>query len=285
MLLALEAVDAVVVFDTERATEVIERVRPHLYAKGGDYTVDSLHPEERGALETAGTEVHILSLVPGRSTSATLRKLADSESGADRVRPRLAVLGSGAGSNFLAILEAINASRIKAEVAMVISDREDAAILAHARERGIKAIYVDPGSHPARLAPAAQKEIRDRLVAAQIDLVVLAGFLRIVKEPLLGSFENRILNVHPSLLPRHKGLVAWRQALEAGDKVAGCTVHLVNRDLDGGRILAQAEVPVLEDDRPESLHARIQFEEHRLFPETIADYWAKLASADREEGA
>lgn len=268
ILLALECVDRVVVFGDDRATALIEEIRPHVYAKGGDYTAESLNPEERAALEAAGTEIQILSLVQGKSTSATLAKLGRGEGR----RPRIAVLGSGKGSNLAAILAAEASGALGAEVALVISDVRDSGVLRLAGERGI---FVDPGDHPKRLAAAAQKEIRDRLMAANVDLVVLAGFMRLLKAEVLEAFAGRIVNVHPSLLPKFKGVEAWRQALEAGESEAGCTVHFVTADVDAGEIIAQQSVPILPGDTPDSLHARIQEAELALFPATITRLLAK----------
>ncbi len=277
ILCALACVDRVVVFDEKRATRVIDAIRPHRYAKGGDYTPESLNPEERAALEHAGAEICILSLVPGKSTSATLKRMqADGgeAGGADGRRPRLAVLGSGKGSNFEAVADAIDAGTLDAEIAVVISDVADAGILELARARGLPAIHIEPGAGKGgHLGDAALKEIVDRLEAASVDLVILAGFMRIVRAPLLTAYAGRILNIHPSLLPKYPGLGAWRQALESGDSETGCTVHLVDAGIDTGRTLDQARVPILPDDTAESLHARIQEAEHRLYPEVIGDYW------------
>ena len=263
ILLALESVDRVVVFDDERATKLIREIRPQIYAKGGDYTVDSLNAEEREALESAGAEIRILSLVAGKSTSGTLAKL---NNGRDR-KPRIAVLGSGKGSNLRAILDAEADGSLGAEVALVISDVEGSGVLQLAGNRGV---FVDPGDNPKRLAASAQKEIRDRLLAAEIDLVVLAGFMRLLKAEVLGAFDGRIVNIHPSLLPKYKGVAAWKQALEAGEEEAGCSVHYVCAEVDAGEVIAQQSVPILEGDTPESLHERIQQVERVLFPATIA---------------
>ncbi len=272
ILEALECVDGCVVFEEERATALIEKIRPHIYAKGGDYTVDSLNPEEREALETVGADIWILDFVPGKSTSATLATVrGESKSGL-----RLGVLGSGQGSNLVAILDAIAVQSLDAEVAIAISDQEDSPFLEHARSRGVEAAFVDPGNHQTKLGDPAQKEICDRLKAAEVDLVVLAGFMRLLKQPTLGEFEGRILNVHPSLLPKHKGLEAWKQALESGDEETGCTVHFVTAEMDGGEIIAQESVPIRDGDTPASLHARIQEVEHRLYPKVIGDIGSRL---------
>lgn len=265
VLLGLEAVDRVVVFGEKRATEVIDAIRPHIYAKGGDYTPDNLIDEEKALLDRLGIEIRILSLVPGKSTSATLARL----SGNDGTK-RVAILGSGKGSNARAILEAAQVGSLGGEVALILSDSADAGILDIAEEYDVPAIAVDPGTdRPGRLTDAALKEIVDRLRAARVDLVVLAGFMRIVREPLLTAFPGRILNIHPSLLPKYPGLHACRRAIAAGDTESGCTIHLVDSGVDTGEILRQERVPIIPNDTPELLQARIQEAEHRAYPEAI----------------
>ncbi len=283
ILCALEAVDRVVVFETVRVTGVIEALRPQVYTKGGDYTVESLNAEERAALQKVGAEIQILSLLPGRSTSGTLRHMAAAESqGRGEVKPRLGILGSGKGSNFEAILDKMDTGELDAEVAVVISDVEDAGILALARDRGIPALWIDPGSEKVgRLSDAAIKEITDRLRSAGVDLVALAGFMRIARGELLDEFSGRMLNIHPSLLPKFKGLAAWKQAFEAGEAETGCTVHLVTAGVDCGQVLGQARVPILGSDSAEDVHARIQEQEHELYPEVIARQLGKLAPEGR----
>ena len=187
---------------------------------------------------------------------------------------RLGVLGSGRGSNFRAIMEQITSGRLQAEVRIVISDVEDAGILSLARDFQIPALYLHPGRFRTKLEPEVEQDLVTLLREADVEVVVLAGFMRMVKEPLLTGFPNRIINIHPSLLPKYPGLAAWKQALEAGEKVAGCTVHLVDRGMDTGKILAQSSVPILPDDTPERLHARIQEAEHVLLPKVIAEFGA-----------
>lgn len=271
VLAALRAVDAVVVFGDKRATALIETIQPHIYAKGGDYTVDSLNPEERAALDAAGASIRILPLVPGRSTTKTIQRMT-SETTGDRLR--IGVLGSGDGSNFRAILSAITAGRLNADVAVAISDQGSSRFLQTAREAGIPAIHVDGGPNPRRFDEAAQKEVADHLERARVDVVVLVGFMRILKEPTLSLYADRIVNVHPSLLPNHKGANAPQLAIEAGDTETGCTVHLVTAEIDAGKILAQATVPVLPGDTPEVLHLRIKEQEHQLLPQVLAE-WKK----------
>lgn len=269
VLAALRAVDAVVVFEDERATRLIQAIRPHIYAKGGDYTVDSLNPEERAALDEVKAAIHILPLVPGRSTTATLKRAAQPEK---RTRLRLAVLGSGAGTNFQAILKAVQSGALDAEIVLAISDQSDSAFLELARAAGVQTRHLDPGPNPRRLSDAAQKELLEHLQRAEVDVVVLAGFMKILRGPVLEVFAQRIINVHPSLLPLHKGADAPQQALDAGDAESGCTVHLVTADVDAGRILAQARVPVLAGDTAETLHERIKEAEHQLLPRVLAEW-------------
>jgi phosphoribosylglycinamide formyltransferase-1 len=189
---------------------------------------------------------------------------------------RLGVLGSGKGSNFRAIANAIAAGTLNAEIALVISDVQNAGILAFAHERGYPAQFIAPGTFRTKLDPEVESWVVDQLRAASVDLVVLAGYMRMVKRPLLDAFPERIINIHPSLLPQFPGLEAWRQALDCGVLETGCTVHYVDGGMDTGRIIAQRRVPVLPGDTPETLHARIQEQEHLLYPEVIRDLAAKL---------
>jgi phosphoribosylglycinamide formyltransferase 1 len=184
---------------------------------------------------------------------------------------RLGVLGSGKGSNFAAIAKAVREGSLDAELAVVISDVKDSGILSQAREMGVPAHYVAPGKFRTKLEPEIEREIVKILREAQVDLVVLAGFMRVVKQEMLNAFGGRMINIHPSLLPKFPGLEAWTQALQAGEQSAGCTVHLVDEGVDSGEILAQRAVPILPHDTSESLHARIQAAEHALLPSVIAD--------------
>ena len=182
---------------------------------------------------------------------------------------RLGVLGSGKGSNFVAIAEAIAAGQLPAEVALVISDVEDAGILSHAIERGLPARYLPPGKFRTKLDEEAEEAYLAALRDAQVDLVVLAGFMRILKGEFLRAFEGRVVNIHPSLLPSFPGLAAWKQALDYGVKFTGCTVHYVDQGVDTGPIIGQRAVPVLDGDTAESLHARIQVAERELYPAAV----------------
>jgi phosphoribosylglycinamide formyltransferase-1 len=186
----------------------------------------------------------------------------------------LGILGSGTGSNCRAILEQIRAGNLDAEARLVVADVFDAGILDIAREFGVPNLYLPPGKFRTRLEPNAEMELVRLLRDAGVELVVLAGFMRVLKEPMLAAFPRRIINIHPSLLPKFPGIESWKQALAAGEKITGCSVHYVDAGIDSGEIIAQRHVPVLPGDTAESLHARIQIAEHALYPEVIAQFCA-----------
>ena len=183
---------------------------------------------------------------------------------------RLGILGSGKGSNFASIADTCAAGGIQAEVTVVLSDVESAGILKLARERNIPAQFIPPGKFRTKLDEVSERAFVGALQAAKVDLIVLAGFMRVLKGEFLRAFEGRIVNVHPSLLPSFPGLEAWKQALDHGMKTTGCTVHFVDAGVDSGAIIGQQAVPVLDDDTPESLHARIHAAEHELYPKCVA---------------
>jgi phosphoribosylglycinamide formyltransferase-1 len=183
---------------------------------------------------------------------------------------QLGVLGSGKGSNFVAIADAVAAGKIPAKVALVLSDAESAGILARARDRKIPAQFIPPGKFRTKLDEEAERAFVSALQGAKVDLVVLAGFMRVLKGEFLRAFEGRIVNIHPSLLPSFPGLEAWKQALDHGVKVTGCTVHFVDAGVDSGPIIGQQTVLVLDNDTPESLHQRIHAAEHELYPKCVA---------------
>ena len=183
---------------------------------------------------------------------------------------RLGVLGSGRGSNLVALADAIQAGSLPAEIVVVLSDVECAGILDRARERGLLSRYIAPGKFRTKLDETAEAAYLLALREADVDLVVLAGFMRILKGEFLRVFDGRVVNIHPSLLPAFPGLEAWKQALDFGAKIAGCTVHLVDQGIDTGPILAQVAVPVLDGDTAATLHERIQVAERRLYPQIIA---------------
>lgn len=168
-----------------------------------------------------------------------------------------------------AILDAISDGSLDARIGLVLSDNPDAFILRRARNHGIETGMIDCRGFKTKFPDEAQAETAKRLKDAGVEMVCLAGFLRLVKRPLLDAFPNRILNIHPSLLPAYPGLESWKQALDAGEKEAGCTVHFVDDGMDTGPIILQESMPVLADDTAETLHARIQVVEHRLYPAAI----------------
>ncbi|KAB2649843.1 MAG: phosphoribosylglycinamide formyltransferase [Verrucomicrobia bacterium] len=183
---------------------------------------------------------------------------------------RIGVLGSGKGSNFVAIADAIAAGKTPAEVVLVVSDVEGAGILDHARQRNLPARFIAPGKFRTKLDEDAESAYVTALEDAKVDLIVLAGFMRVLKGDFLRAFEGRIVNVHPSLLPSFPGLEAWKQALDHGVKATGCTVHFVDAGVDSGAIIGQQTVPVLDDDTAATLHARIHAAEHDLYPKCVA---------------
>jgi phosphoribosylglycinamide formyltransferase-1 len=190
----------------------------------------------------------------------------------------IGILGSGKGSNCRAILESIRSGDLAAEARVVISDVVDARILEIAREFSVANAYLPPGQFRTRLEPRAEEELVRMLRDAGVHLVVLAGFMRVLHAPMLTAFPQRIINIHPSLLPKYPGLEAWKQALGAGETVTGCTVHYIDEKVDHGQIIARREVAILPRDTAESLHARIQIAEHELYPVAIAGFCEKYAA-------
>ena len=182
---------------------------------------------------------------------------------------KLGVLGSGAGSNMQSIVDEIESGGLDAEIKIVISDVADAKILDRAAKHSITALHLDCSPWKTKLEGRAEDECIEILKSHDVDTVVLAGFMRIVKPKLLAAFPNRVINIHPALLPAFPGVHSWKQALDYGCKVAGVTVHFVDAGTDSGPIIVQKAVPVLEDDTPESLHARIQVQEHIAYPEAL----------------
>ena len=169
-----------------------------------------------------------------------------------------------------AILDAIQDGKLEAEIVMVLSDIPDAYILKRAAQAGLPTGLIDCRGLHSKFPEDAQRETADILKQAGVELICLAGFMRLLRPPLLDAFPGRIINIHPSLLPDFPGLNAWAQAVEAGARQSGCTVHYVDTGMDTGPIIAQARVPVHPDDTPGSLHARIQGEEHKIYPPAIA---------------
>jgi len=193
-------------------------------------------------------------------------------------RLALGILGSGKGSNCRAILEQIRSGNLSADCRIVVSDVADAGILEIAREFGVRGIFLPPGKFRTRLEPEVEEELVRLLRSAGVELVVLAGFMRVLKPVMLDAFPRRIINLHPSLLPKFPGREAWMQALAARETVTGCTVHYVDAGVDSGEIIAQRALPILPNDTPATLHERIQLAERELFPAVIGELAAKITA-------
>lgn len=183
---------------------------------------------------------------------------------------KLGILASGRGSNFQSIIDAIENGTLKAQAVVLIVDKENAFARERARKHGIEEIWLNPKESSSK--DAYFERIRDELMARGVELVILAGFMRIVRRPLINAFPNRIMNIHPALLPSFPGLHAQQQAVDYGVRISGCTVHFVDEGMDTGPIIMQAAVPVACDDTEETLAARILVEEHRIYPEAIRLY-------------
>src|SRR5438552_3514902 len=189
---------------------------------------------------------------------------------------KIGILGSGKGSNCRAILQSIRDGRLKAKPAVVISDVLDAPILEIAREFGVANAYLPPGHFRTRLEPKVEAQLVKMLQDAEVELVVLAGFMRVLKEQMLAAFPRRIVNIHPSLLPKFPGLEAWKQALAANEKWTGVTVHYENKKSDTGDTIARSRSPVMRNTPPQPPHASIQEVEHVLYPEAWGRFSRKL---------
>ncbi|HOA82985.1 MAG TPA: phosphoribosylglycinamide formyltransferase [Thermodesulfovibrio thiophilus] len=183
---------------------------------------------------------------------------------------KIGVLASGRGSNFQAIIDEIETGRLPASIEILIVDNTGAYAIERAKKHGIAYLYINPKNFPTK--EAFYEKIRDELLLREVELVILAGFMRIVKKPLLDAFPNRIMNIHPALLPSFPGLHGQKQAVDYGVRISGCTVHFVDESVDSGPVIIQAAVPVHPDDTEETLSERILKLEHRIFPEAIRLY-------------
>ncbi|NJK62321.1 MAG: phosphoribosylglycinamide formyltransferase [Synechococcaceae cyanobacterium SM2_3_1] len=190
--------------------------------------------------------------------------------------PNLAVLASGSGSNFAAIAQAIQAGHLHAQIQVLISNHPEAGVRRRAQHLQIPEVVINHRDFPTR--EDFDQKILETLQQLQVEWVILAGWMRRLTAVLVDAYPARILNIHPSLLPSFPGMHAVEQALDFGVKITGCTVHIVTLEVDAGPILKQAAVPVLEGDTPESLAARIQAEEHRIYPEAIAQCLVQAAN-------
>lgn len=184
---------------------------------------------------------------------------------------RVAVLASGRGSNLQAIIDAIEAGQVKAQIVAVISNKKDAVALERARKHGIKDLFVDPKPFAGRpdSREAYDRALLEILQQHDVELVLLAGYMKIVTAVLVNTYANRMMNIHPSLLPSFPGLDVQKKAIAWGCKLAGCTVHFVTEGVDEGPIISQATVPILDDDTPETLAARILVHEHKIYPRAV----------------
>lgn len=184
---------------------------------------------------------------------------------------RVAVLASGRGSNLQAVIDAIEAGTVQAKIVAVISNKKEAPALERARRHGLSALFVDPNPYAGRpdSREAYDRELLDALRRHAVGLVLLAGYMKIVTRVLVEAFANRMMNIHPSLLPSFPGLDVQKKAIEWGCKLAGCSVHFVTEGVDEGPIILQAAVPILDDDTPETLAARILEQEHKIYPRAV----------------
>lgn len=181
---------------------------------------------------------------------------------------KLGIMASGSGSNFEAVAQAIADQQLNAQIQVLIYNQPGIKAVARAERWGVPAVLLNHRDYPSR--EALDQQIVHTLRQYGVEWIIMAGWMRLITQVLIDAFPNQIINIHPSLLPSFKGVRAVEQALSAGVKIAGCTVHLVTLEVDSGPILVQAAVPVLADDTPETLHARIQVQEHRILPQAIA---------------
>ena len=189
---------------------------------------------------------------------------------------RVAILISGRGSNMVSLVKAARTPDFPAEIVLVISNRPDAAGLCKARDMGIEAIAIDHTDYPSR--ESFESDLHETISDHNVDLICLAGFMRILTPYFIRQWPNKILNIHPSLLPKYKGLNTHQRALDAGDKIHGCSVHFVNDELDGGEIIKQASIDIKKDDTAETLAQKLIAVEHKLYPEALKNVTIELLS-------
>jgi phosphoribosylglycinamide formyltransferase 1 len=180
----------------------------------------------------------------------------------------LGIMASGSGSNFEAVAQAIESGHLDAKIAVLVHNQPQIKAIERAQSRGIPTVFLDHRAYPSRAE--LDRAIVSTFKAHQVECVVMAGWMRVITQVLIDAFPNRLINIHPSLLPSFPGIKAIEQALAAGVKITGCTVHLVSLEVDSGPILVQAAVPILADDSAETLHARVQAQEHQILPQAIA---------------
>ena len=269
-LAALENVDRIVIFDTPHLAHEIRSLQPDIYVKAGDYTLETLNVEECIALETIGTTIRFLPFLKGYSTTGLIDRMAAAATHATTPYA-IVILGSGRGSNAEAILKAQAQKRLaRARVAAIISDQPEAPILQRGPRFGIPADYVDPGPFKTKLDEDATSRYIDHIKSFHPDLLVLAGFMRVVNEPFIRAFHGKLINIHPSLLPSFPGLNSIQQALDYGVVYTGCTVHWVTPEVDAGPIIDQKVVRIDPSDDLASLESKVHATEHELLPEVIA---------------
>jgi phosphoribosylglycinamide formyltransferase 1 len=186
----------------------------------------------------------------------------------------LGIMASGSGSNFEAVAQAIENSHLNAKIAVLIHNKPEIKAIDRAQSRGIPTVFLDHRAYPTR--EELDRAIVTTFQAHQVECVIMAGWMRVITQVLIDAFPHRVINIHPSLLPSFPGIHAIDQALAAGVKITGCTVHLVSLEVDSGPILVQAAVPILPDDTAATLHARVQIQEHQILPQAIAKIAAEV---------
>ena len=207
-------------------------------------------------------------LEPSKATSNLISPVRSTEELQLKKTIKLAIMASGNGSNFEAVAKAIKEGRLNAEIKVLIYNNPSAKVRSRAENWQVPAELVNHKEYKKR--QDFDRAIVKVLKKYEVDWVVMAGWMRVATEVLLEAFPNKVINIHPSLLPSFRGIRAIEKAIEAKVKITGCTVHIVNLEVDSGPILIQAAVPVLTDDTPETLHARVKIEEHRILPQAIA---------------